>query len=153
MADLGKVRVRTCAAETCTVRLSSIEKDEHVLCPIHTGWQCSFDTRCDICRNWSDVKMKEYLKLQAGKARRKVYKEKKKAEKLAAGETSAEGHAHSLSPSSLSSSQDISGETVPSPVLSNPKSVNKAVNITNLFNFGAGSSRIFCLPPVLPLPL
>ena len=83
MADIDKVRVRTCAAENCTIRLSSIEKDEHVLCPTHSGWQCSFDTRCDICRNWSEVKMKEYLKLQAGKARRKVYKDKKRAEKRA----------------------------------------------------------------------
>ena len=147
-----KVKIRLCAKENCTVRLSSIEKDEHVLCPTHTGWQCNYDTRCDICRNWSEDKMKDYLKLQAGKARRKVYKDKKRAEKRAAGETSAD-HAHSLSPSSFGSSQDLSGETVPSPVTNISEFVNKTIVSKNLV-IGEGIDQVnLCSPSAPPPPV
>ena len=83
-----KVKVRYCAAGNCTFRMSSIDKDRHVLCPSHTGWQCTWDTRCDVCREWPDSVMREYVKLQQGKVRKKVYKDRKRAERLAAGETS-----------------------------------------------------------------
>ena len=98
MSDDNKVRVRMCAAENCTVRISAVDKDRHVLCPSHTGWQCTWDQRCDICREWTDSQMKDYIRLQEGKARKKSHKEKRKAAKLAAGTTADDRHAHSLSP-------------------------------------------------------
>ena len=122
MADESKVRVRLCAAENCTVRMSSLDKDRHVLCPSHTGWQCTWDTRCNVCKEWTDSQMRDYLRLQEGKARKKAYKERKRALKLAAGETTDDRHAHSLSPSSMSS-QSL-GEIVPSPLLNKDRNVD-----------------------------
>ena len=114
MSDDSRSKIRLCAAENCTVRMSAVEKDRHVLCPSHTGWQCTWDMRCEICKEWTDTQMKEYLKLQEGKARKKAYKDKQKALRLAAGKPADDRHAHSLSPSSLSSQSDL-GEMVPSP--------------------------------------
>ena len=152
MSDDSKVRVRICAAENCTVRMSSIEKDRHVLCPSHTGWQCTWDVRCNICNDWTDSQMREYLRLQEGKARKKAYKERKKTLKLAAGETTEDRHAHSLSPSSLSS-QSLIGETVPSPLPVPDRNVNvDNVNNVNIVNIGEGCPPSAKPPPVLNPP-
>ena len=98
--------------------------------------------------------MKDYLKLQQGKARKKVYKDRKRALKLATGETSNDRPPHSLSPSSSSS---ISlGETIPSPLISadrNVESDNVNKIDVNIVNSGAGtSSRIdfACTPSANP---
>ena len=107
MSQDSKVSIRFCAQENCTNRMSSIDKDRHLLCPSHVGWQCSWETRCDVCRDWSDTQMRDYIRLNEGKARRKAYKDRIKAGKLAAGE---QGAAHSLSPGSSSS---IVGEIEP----------------------------------------
>ena len=109
MSDDSRVKVRLCAVDNCTVRMSAIEKDRHVLCPSHTGWQCTWDTRCDVCRDWTDSQMRDYVKLTEGKARKKAYKDKKRAARLAAGEPADDRHAHSLSPSSSSSAQSVVG--------------------------------------------
>ena len=101
MAD-EQVKIRTCQVDGCNKRMSSLEKDRHLLCPIHTGYQCNWEQRCNICRDWPDQQMKEYLRLQEGKARKKAHKDKQKA--LRAANRSTESHAHSLSPSSVSSS-------------------------------------------------
>ena len=151
MEEESKVKVRYCASENCTFRMSSIEKDRHVLCPSHTGWQCTWDTRCNVCKEWTDSEMKEYLRLQQGKARKKVYKDRKRALKLATGETSNDRPPHSLSPSSSSSM----GETVPSPFIAADRNVDlKFVNKddVNIVNFGAGTSRIdiACTPSTNP---
>ena len=66
--------------------------------------------------------MRDYLRLQEGKARKKAYKERKRLLKLAAGETTDDRHAHSLSPSSMSS-QSL-GEIVPSPLLNKDRNVD-----------------------------
>ena len=114
MSDDNKVKIRMCAAENCTVRMSAVEKDRHVLCPSHTGWQCTWDLRCDVCKEWTDTQMREYLRLQEGKARKKAHKDKKRALRLADGKAADDRPAHSLSPSSISSQSDL-GEIVPSP--------------------------------------
>ena len=101
MAD-DHAKVRMCAIEGCNIRMSSVDKDRHLICPGHTGWQCSWDQRCEVCRDWTDQDMRNYVRLQEGKAQKKAHKEKKKAAKLAAG-MSTGSSAHSLSPSSLSS--------------------------------------------------
>ena len=58
--------------------LSAMEKDPHILCPSHTGWQCSQNQRCDVCKEWSEDRMLEHIKLQEGTTRRKVSKEKQR---------------------------------------------------------------------------
>ena len=72
-----KVKVRICAADNCTIRMSSVDKDAHVLCPSHTGWQCSWEIRCDVCRDWPDSRMKDYMKLTLQKVRKNAYKQEK----------------------------------------------------------------------------
>ena len=76
MSDDSRVSIRFCAMENCTNRMSSIEKDRHLLCPSHVGWQCSWEVRCDVCRDWSDSAMRDYIRLTEGKARRKAYKDR-----------------------------------------------------------------------------
>ena len=159
--EQDKVRVRYCAMENCTVRMSSVEKDRHVLCPSHTGWQCTWDRRCAVCKDWPDTQMKAYVKLQDGKGRKKAHKERRKAAKLAAGVTAddrSSGNAHSLSPSpsSYSSSQSDIGEPVPSPFVGKPDVRLGAVSTDLLsVNLGGGidlvSKDIAC-PPVLSPP-
>ena len=146
MSEDSKNKVRYCAMENCTVRMSSCEKDRHVLCPTHTGWQCKWDVRCNVCQDWPDTLMREYVKLTEGKARKKAYKDKQKALK-AANEPADERHAHLLSPSS-SSAASVVGEPVPvvfdRPVIDN---VNK------LIDSGVGNSNkdlIACTPSVNP---
>ena len=157
--EQDKVRVRYCAMENCTVRMSSVEKDRHVLCPSHTGWQCTWDRRCAVCKEWPDTQMKAYVKLQDGKGRKKAHKERRKAAKLAAGLTADDrGNAHSLSPSpsSYSSSQSEIGEPVPSPFVGKPD-VRLGASGSNLVsvNLGGGidivSDKIVaCSPSALP---
>ena len=101
MAD-DQIKFRTCAVANCNVRMSALEKDRHVICPSHTGWQCNWEQRCEVCKEWPDQQMNDYLRLQEGKARKKAHKDKKKALKLAAGKSADERPAHSLSPSSMS---------------------------------------------------
>ena len=145
MSDDSKIKYRTCAFENCTVRMSSLDKDRHVLCPKHTGWQCKWDVRCNVCQDWPDTQMREYIKLTEGKTRKKAYKDKQKALK-AANETPDGRHAHLLSPSS-SSATSVVGEPVPVLV---DRPVMDSVNIVNT---GVGNSDkvlIACNPSVNP---
>ena len=103
-------KVRYCGFENCKARMSAIAKDPHILCPSHVGWQCSSNQRCDICKDWEDSRMFEYMKLQEGKARKKVSKEKRRQQKSADGKSE-----HLMSPSSCSSSD--MGEKVPCSVV------------------------------------
>ena len=100
MAD-DQIKIRYCQVDGCKKRMSSLEKDRHLLCPIHTGHLCNWEQRCNVCKDWPDLQMKEYLRLQEGKARKKAHKDKQRA--LRAANRSTESHAHSLSPSSVSS--------------------------------------------------
>ena len=125
MSDDSK-KVRYCAMENCTVRMSSCEKDRHVLCPTHTGFQCKWDVRCNVCQDWPDTLMREYVKLTSGKARRKAYKDKQRALKAANG-NGDDRQVHSLSPSS-SSAASVVGEPVP--VFNKPvQDVNVNINV------------------------
>ena len=145
MAD-DHIKFRTCEVANCNVRMSAIEKDRHMICPSHTGWQCNWEQRCNVCKEWPDQEMRDYLRWQEGKARKKAHKDRKKALKLAAGKTPEERPAHSLSPLSISSSE--MGEIVSSPF------VDKSVDRRN-FNLGEGKSiqdKILHVPPVLTLP-
>ena len=101
MAD-EQVKIRTCQVDGCNKRMSSLDKDRHLLCPNHTGHQCNWQQRCNVCKDWPDQQMKEYIRLQEGKSRKKAHKDKLKA--LKAANRSSEGNAHSLSPSTVSSS-------------------------------------------------
>ena len=111
MADVS-CKIRVCAADGCKNRMSSYEKDPHNLCPSCTGWLCNLDRRCVICADWSAARMKQYVQLQEGKARKKVYKDKQRSVRtgVGSGSTMAKCSAHSLSPSF--SSDD--GKNVPS---------------------------------------
>ena len=98
--------------------------------------------------------MKDYLKLQEGKARKKAHKDKRKAARLAAGTTADDRHAHSLSPSSLSSSQSELGELVPSPFVGKSGLRLDSVDIIDSVNVDGGDidrfKNIACTPSVLP---
>ena len=146
-------KIRFCEGINCNVRMSALSKDQHVLCPNHTGWQCNWERRCSVCKDWTDQQMQDYMRLQEGKARRKAHKDRKRELKLAAGRTSEDGRpAHSLSPSS-GSSVDL-GEIVSSPLL------DKALHNLNLTHLGDGNivsnrdsvSIDEITPSVFPLP-
>ena len=42
---------RSCAR--CYSRMSSIDRDKHLLCIRCRGYECSVDLRCEECENWS----------------------------------------------------------------------------------------------------
>ena len=102
--------------------------------------------------------MKEYLKLQEGKARKKAYKDKQKALRLAAGKPADDRHAHSLSPSSLSSQSDL-GEMVPSPFVYESGDRSNIDNVSNLSvklgdgNISSSKDQFACNPSATPLPI
>ena len=134
MSD-GIHRIRYCAVIECNVRMSAVQKDPHLLCPTHTGFQCNLETRCEVCKEWSDDQMLEYIKLQEGKARRKAHKDRKRAMKAETASDVRPRHAHSLSPTS-SSSISSSGEPVSVPFVGQE-------SVSNVFgdgNFKAVSS-------------
>ena len=117
MSD-SAVKVRFCAAEGCSFRMSSLDKDPHLLCPGHTGWQCAMNQRCNVCAEWPDEMMKAYCVLQEHKAKNRAYREKKRFMKSANGKqggtpgpSPAHGSAHFMSPSV--SSQESTGKTEP----------------------------------------
>ena len=60
-------RIRFCGVANCNVRMSAVSKDPHVVCPVHTGFVCNMDKRCDICKEWSVQRMQDYVKLQKGR--------------------------------------------------------------------------------------
>ena len=68
--------VRLCITKGCAVRMSSIDLDNHVVCMKCTGKVCDSDTRCDVCRDWSDEKMLAYVKHQKGLERKRLTKQK-----------------------------------------------------------------------------
>ena len=149
MAD-EHAKIRTCQIEGCNTRMSSIEKDRHVLCPNHTGWQCNWEQRCNICREWPDQQMKDYMRLQESKARKKAHKDRKKALKTA--NRSSDSHAHSLSPSSVSSND--MGEIVSSYFAEQLDSKIKLNVGDGNFNIDADRfSDISCSPSANPPPL
>ena len=96
-------KVRYCSFADCKTRMSALVKDPHLLCPNHIGWQCNNELRCETCKEWSESRMAEYTKLQVGKARKKIDKEKRRARRLAANTSAVGRPAHSFSPSSVSS--------------------------------------------------
>ena len=113
MADLPS-KVRFCSSSGCTTRMSSLEKDRHLLCPKCRGGVCSLERRCDLCKEWSEEEMKAYCMLLEVKQRNKAYKAKQRAAKIttgAAGDSTARGSAHSLS--SSDDSMDDIGKKVP----------------------------------------
>ena len=137
-------KIRYCAVTNCHIRMSAIVKDPHVLCPVHTGFQCDQDKRCDICKTWSEQQMLDYIKLQEGKARRKAHKDRKRAMKLEAK------YAHELSPTS-SSSIGSSGETVSFPLV--PKdSVRTDIIGEGNFKLDSSVSADFVAPSAVSLP-
>ena len=147
MAD-EHVKIRTCQVDGCNKRMSSIEKDRHLLCPVHTGWQCNWEQRCNICKEWPDQQMRDYMRLQEGKARKKAHKDKQKA--LKAANRSSDSHAHSLSPSSVSSN-DL-GEIVSSYFVDQLGNKNLGDGNVNI-NIDDRFSDISCSPSANPPPL
>ena len=46
----------------CARRMSRVKCDKHTLCLNCSDVQCSLETRCDQCRDWSSEAMLYYLK-------------------------------------------------------------------------------------------
>ena len=113
MADLPS-KVRFCNSSGCMTRMSSVDKDRHLLCPKCTGWVCSLERRCDLCKEWSEEEMRAYCALMEMKERNKAYKAKQRAAKVTAGtagDSTVRGPAHLLS--SSDDSIDDLGKKVP----------------------------------------
>ena len=99
MADTGAVpKKRICP--TCKLRMSSLDKDPHLLCLSCRETKCSFDTRCDTCISWSDDQMNNYIryqdKLRKDRERKKAKLDSSRAHDLAVlctggGESSVSG--------------------------------------------------------------
>ena len=113
-------KIQSCAFTGCNFRMSSVDKDPHLLCPAHVGWLCSLDQRRDTCKDWPDDQMKAYCKLQQEKARKKAHRDRKKLAAQVGSEQQTAvtlGHAHLMS-SSESSFDSSHGKIVPiSPVI------------------------------------
>ena len=91
MSEIAKFRL--CAAVGCNARMLSVDKDSHLLCPTHTGFVCNMDRRCSVCTTWNEEQMRSYCSLQAAKARKRAYRERKRGVK--------ETGSHDISDSSL----------------------------------------------------
>ena len=72
----NKKAVRNCP--NCNIRMSSLDLDSHVICTNCRGKSCSFEDRCDLCNDWSNDKMKSYMKHQASLERKRRAKKKAK---------------------------------------------------------------------------
>ena len=46
---------RSCAK--CPTRMSSIDRDKHLICIRCRGYECSVDLRCEECESWSKEEM------------------------------------------------------------------------------------------------
>ena len=53
---------RSCAR--CYSRMSSIDRDKHLLCIYCRGYKCSVDLRCEECENWSKEEMLPHEKIR-----------------------------------------------------------------------------------------
>ena len=45
-------------------RMSSIDRDKHLLCIYCRGYECSVDLRCEECENWSKEEMLAHVKIR-----------------------------------------------------------------------------------------
>ena len=52
---------RSCAR--CYSRMSSIDRDKHLLCIRCRGYECSVNLRCEECENWSKEEMLAHEKI------------------------------------------------------------------------------------------
>ena len=80
-----KKTVRTCT--DCSTRMSSLDFDPHLLCINCRGIECNLSVRCDICRSWSEDKMKSFVKHQASLQRKRKSKQKSKEKKVKLSES------------------------------------------------------------------
>ena len=66
-----------------------MDKDPHLKCPNHIGWQCCMDRRCEVCGQWSTERMRQYCNLQESKKRKRAYRERKKIAEAKQGSASS----------------------------------------------------------------
>ena len=59
-ASSGQLQ-RSCVR--CYSRMSSIDRDRHLLCIRCCGYECSVDLRCEECENWSKEEMLAHEKI------------------------------------------------------------------------------------------
>ena len=45
-------------------RMSSLDKDRHLICPTCVGHICDINVRCDECRDWPEDLIKSYVRHQ-----------------------------------------------------------------------------------------
>ena len=53
---------RSCAK--CPTRMSSIDRDKHLICIRCRGYECSVDLRCEECESWSKEEMLNHEKIR-----------------------------------------------------------------------------------------
>ena len=68
--------VRKCLG--CNVRISREDLDPHTLCIPCRGVKCNLKDGCDICKDWSEDKMKVIVRLYANLVPKKASKVKKR---------------------------------------------------------------------------
>ena len=61
----------------CSARMSSKTFDPHFICIKCRGNVCSFESRCDVFRSWTDEQMSGYLKHQKALQSKRRSKKKK----------------------------------------------------------------------------
>ena len=57
-------RTRYCATKGCKTRMANAIYDPHTLCVRCRGKACDLGVRCDVCANWDDTIMADYLNHQ-----------------------------------------------------------------------------------------
>ena len=55
---------RTCSTDGCKGRLAQVTLDPHSLCVPCRGIECSQSARCNVCREWDEATMADYLNHQ-----------------------------------------------------------------------------------------
>ena len=58
----GSQQQRFCAK--CPTRMSSIDRDKHLICIRCCGYECSVDLRCEECESWSKEEMLSHEKIR-----------------------------------------------------------------------------------------
>ena len=96
----------------CNTRMSSRTFDPHYICIKCRGNVCAYDSRCDVCKSWSDEQMSIYVKHQKALQSKRKSKVKKEPVDFAMACTGAVGSAPPTDELLVGDEVSVSGSSV-----------------------------------------
>ena len=69
------------SCSSCHVRMSTKDFDTHIICIVCRGGDCNIDKRCDVCIDWPEERMAQYVSYQALLLKKRLSKDKLKSSK------------------------------------------------------------------------